>query len=760
MRLRNGFFGWSVLLALVVAGILASGSASAQTGPECEVLNARTHSHFTELQPAVDAARPGDTLKVKGVCYGETKISKNLTLVGINTGKSKAELSGEGHIWGSVVTIDSGAKVNITGLVITYGDCERGGGIYLNAASLLLTGSEVTDNRAFEGGGIYSVGATLKLVGSYVTENVASSGGGIFSELGKLTVITSGVYANTAYSDGGGIFTRRTATTITSSELGGNEAHEEKEPPKETFTVEKTQRLETQTEYTKEPLTGKLSETVEYEITVHNTGETTLTLAGFTDDNCTNIKSPEITELEPEDSATYTCEHELTEAGTWTNMATVEVNGSTAESNVVEATVPECLTSAPVHGASPVCSLPATHTRRAAHARASKRTHRADSGGHDGGAIFSEKGSLSLTGTYVVENYAEGDGGGIYLREGSLALTSTTLAGNEAGGVGGAVAVFHGSLSASASSVDANFAEAAGGGIFLETGGPLVLSGSSVSHNAAYEVAGGILAAGVGVTLTNSHVNQNDTGYRGAGIFAPSSSLNLKTSEVSGNKIHESESYGAGIDSYDGSITLNGSIMKSNTGAEYGGAIGSSQDALTLTGSTIASNDAESGGGVAAAQDAITMASTTVKENGALTGGGLAIQESSAAITNSTIAGNDAEGGGGLAQEDAHVTLIGSSVVGNSAAFGGGILTEGFALTLKSGSTVKANTAEAEGGGIYLENGSVALISSSVSLNKTGGGAGSGGGIFEVEGAGPLTLTLSPVGSNKPENCQPAEICP
>jgi hypothetical protein len=105
----------------------------------------------------------------------------------------------------------------------------------------------------------------------------------------------------------------------------------------EAFKVEKEQKIGAGS-FTKEKLIGKLGETVDYRIVVTNTGDTTLDLANITDPNCTNIKLPAKAEIGPGEKAEYTCEHELSTIGVWTNVAQVETSThQTGESNEVEA---------------------------------------------------------------------------------------------------------------------------------------------------------------------------------------------------------------------------------------------------------------------------------------------------------------------------------------------------------------------------------------------------------------------------------------
>ena len=73
--------------------------------------------------------------------------------------------------------------------------------------------------------------------------------------------------------------------------------------------------------------TGELSvlagQTIEYRVTVRNTGNVQLKLTGFTDTGCVNVSGPGAGEIAPGESTTYTCEA-LLSSGKLTNQATVE----------------------------------------------------------------------------------------------------------------------------------------------------------------------------------------------------------------------------------------------------------------------------------------------------------------------------------------------------------------------------------------------------------------------------------------------------
>jgi hypothetical protein len=115
----------------------------------------------------------------------------------------------------------------------------------------------------------------------------------------------------------------------------------EKKEPGEAIRVEKEQQVGAEV-FTKKKIVTTVGETVHYRITVVNTGTTVVRLTSISDANCTNLVEPAKTELKPEESTSYTCEHQLTGNAPWTNVATVETEGHLkSESNKVEAEAPE-----------------------------------------------------------------------------------------------------------------------------------------------------------------------------------------------------------------------------------------------------------------------------------------------------------------------------------------------------------------------------------------------------------------------------------
>ncbi len=118
--------------------------------------------------------------------------------------------------------------------------------------------------------------------------------------------------------------------------------------PEPAFTIEKLEKISGEGSFTATEHTGEVGETADYEVVVKNTGNVPLTFANFSDANCSNIKGGPSKALEPGESATYTCEHALTAAGSYSNQASVEAQPPaedgvpfTHTSNTVVVNIPE-----------------------------------------------------------------------------------------------------------------------------------------------------------------------------------------------------------------------------------------------------------------------------------------------------------------------------------------------------------------------------------------------------------------------------------
>ncbi|MFF3690102.1 hypothetical protein [Streptomyces sp. NPDC002187] len=181
----------TVAVAVGSAGVVTATPAAAQTLVNCTSQN---------LQTAIDNAAPGATLVIRGTCYGNFRVGKSLSLVGVGG----AVLDGNHE--GTVLTVrgSRNVQVDVSRLGIAHGFDVDGGGLLNVGATVTLSGSTVRDNTATRfGGGIASSGK-LKLTNSTVQANTARAGGGI-ANAGSLELNWSKLRGNTVLRAGGGL---------------------------------------------------------------------------------------------------------------------------------------------------------------------------------------------------------------------------------------------------------------------------------------------------------------------------------------------------------------------------------------------------------------------------------------------------------------------------------------------------------------------------------------------------------------------------
>jgi len=115
----------AAIVALVLVMALGATSASAAKAATCSVTNTDSGRTYTRLQQAVDAAKRGDHLTVRGTCMGKTVMDKKLVIEGVKTRTSGTPtLSGDRRV--RVVDIAKGVRVKMVRLVISNGRARSG----------------------------------------------------------------------------------------------------------------------------------------------------------------------------------------------------------------------------------------------------------------------------------------------------------------------------------------------------------------------------------------------------------------------------------------------------------------------------------------------------------------------------------------------------------------------------------------------------------------------------------------------------------
>jgi parallel beta-helix repeat protein len=152
------------------------------------------------IQTAVNTINNGYRVYVaSGTYYELITINRSMNLFGTGPGLTIID----GNFTGTVVTINNGVNVNLTGVTIQRGSATSGGGI-LNSGVLNITNSIITGNNALTAGaGILSFG-NLIVNSVNITDNVAGNhGGAIYGATNcNLNITNCNLTNNTALSGG------------------------------------------------------------------------------------------------------------------------------------------------------------------------------------------------------------------------------------------------------------------------------------------------------------------------------------------------------------------------------------------------------------------------------------------------------------------------------------------------------------------------------------------------------------------------------
>jgi hypothetical protein len=224
-----------VTVALVSVGSLGASPAGAAK-PACAIDNEGTHTEYATLQAAVDAASPGATLEIKGVCAGSTIVGRDVVLKGV-AAKAFGPATLTGANAGRVLRVNAPSTTTVRGLTLTGGNTTDGGGIIVRSgATARVENSVIYGNTASGFGGgieVFPTG-TLTVTNSVVRDNQAASSGGIDSDHGTVTVVSSAVRDNTAsggancvaagFSCAGGLWNFGGAMTLRDTVVSGNSA--------------------------------------------------------------------------------------------------------------------------------------------------------------------------------------------------------------------------------------------------------------------------------------------------------------------------------------------------------------------------------------------------------------------------------------------------------------------------------------------------------------------------------------------------------
>ena len=323
-----------------------------------------------------------------------------------------------------------------------------------------------------------------------------------------------------------------------------------------------------------------------------------------------------------------------------------------------------------------------------------------------GGALHTEN-SVTISGCEFKSNTAGTNGGAIYstvtgnaalLPDGGVKvkIDGTSFTSNTATSAGGAIAV---------SNTGSNSLE-----IILNSGvvigGENGTSGNENGGNTA-KYGGGIYISGLtssdilknSLEITGANVNISyNSAVQGAGIYLCYAKLDMEYGSISNNiaeSTNENPGEGGGICAKYAAATINGSISENK--APTGAGMYSEGSSITLTGSINNNIADENGGGIYFERNSLPLSGT------------ISITMSD----NASVSGNKAINGGGLycvsnTSNPAVFAMNGGTVSGNTANNnGGGVYIDGGADTKKftfnmAAGNISGNTESTNGGGVYI----------------------------------------------------------
>lgn len=228
------------------------------------------------------------------------------------------------------------------------------------------------------------------------------------------------------------------------------------------------------------------------------------------------------------------------------------------------------------------------------------------------------------------------------------------------------------------------------------------------------------------------NAKQKDRRY-GRVLTSENTSLTLENLKITGGKVNN---LGGGIYIISGSLILKNCVVTKNESINGGGGINFYGEKLIVEKSEISGNKGNPGGICVAENYAETeIKDTRIIDNVASSDGGLDLAGEST-IEGCEISGNKAESstdgvggsGGGLtlSSNNKSCKIINSVISKNTAnKDGGGIYMIAGSLILESGAAISDNTAGENGGGIYINAGEAGLSDCTISSNEAfeGGGA-------------------------------------
>ena len=635
------------------------------------------------LRQAIADAPPGDTIDfaITGTIIltnGELVITNNLTI----SGPGATNLTVSGNNSSRVFDLSGTGSATVSGLTITKGNADQGGGIRNWGPTLILSNCTVTANGASYAGGIYNVGGVLTILGSTISSNYVTAlpgpGGGIRNWLGTLNVVDSAILSNSG-GDGAGGIDSTGYLGLTNCTVSGNSANHPDPGDGGGISVQGTGVIVSSTICSNQAIVGGGISIygVNGQLTIMNS-----VVAGNHDHSLVpDVYAP------ASRGSLVSLDYNLignTNGATITGVTTHNIYGK----DPLLGPLADSGGPTPTHALLP--GSPAIDH------------------GSSGGLTTDQRGQPR---PFDFPAYFDADDGsdiGAYeLQE--RAQTGPVFTVNSNDDVDdGVPGIAHCSLREAIHAANANPGTNM---INFATAIPGLMSG----------VTGTIALTNGELMVTNS-VNINGPGAANLTVSGNNESrvfsFNNVTSIVSGLTVSNGRitGRGAGINNTGGSLAINNCIVAGNTNednfSQYGGGLCNSTGAVSVVNSTFCGNRSGNGGGIANLGGQMIIVCTAISSNQAFVmagwgGGGIynvdgSGQQAFLALTNCTVSGNvtfnnPGYGGGIIGLGQSTTLLAHCTVVSNAAVVGGGLYSGTYQVFRAGNSIVAGNSAP--GGG-------------------------------------------------------------